>query len=285
MPQSNASHSPLDPFFSFSECGRGYECVHEDANLAHITYSVFAVPEGFATSARCSVCGGRAEALTDLRLCARSEGESQRDLVLMNEHFQATNERLLSRLSAAHAGCAEHPIEHTPPERMRRVMVAQLRLAGGLLSEGEEVRPKIILVLENGAEIVSAIPGQLTSSLGVYRKAPTRKHFSQMAEALFGMREQARAEPSKMLGAIVIGECDFLLSDSGNSKRRRSRRHVGGGLGVTVVTSTFAYSGLAPIVGAPDGSEWSPRFMGQLAMQPLTHGFLVVDGLHALAAE
>lgn len=285
MPQSNACHPALDPFFSFSECQRGYECVHEDANLAHITYSVFAVPEGFAISARCSVCGGRAEALTDLRLCARSDGERQRDLALINERFHATIESLVARLSAEHAGCVELPIEYTAPERLRRVMDAQLQLAGDLLSEGEEVSPKIILLLEDGAEIVRAIPGQLTSSMGVYRNAPSSKHFSHMAETLFAMREHARAEHAKVLGAMVIGECDFLICDHGKPKRRRSRQIVGGGLGVTVVTSTFAHSGLAPIARITEGSKRSPRFLGHLAMHPLTHGFLVVDGLYALAAE
>ena len=250
--------------------------IHPD--LPHIAHFVMPVPEGIAICVRCNQCGGRAEALVEPRRRARPD-DAKATVVSMND-VDAALYRLLLPFCGAHSQCVKRPLEFTLPEPIQKVMENRLKLAEDLLTDEGPIASTITLLLEDGTELVSAMPHIPSQKIG---KRAERDLSSQIAHVLFRLREAARAASSPVLGAVLVAEYDVIVSGFGKTARRRSRGTVARGIGATIATPSFAHNYFAPIIQ----HEWDGKcayFLPELDVRPLVALFRRIDGLFALTA-
>ena len=205
---------------------------------AHVHYDLICVPEGAALTARCMVCGGRSEALVDVRTLRRMENSEE----ALRRAIPAILDRLVSQWAPEHLACPTTPRQHSTPEVIQDFLRMVEHEARKRLAAGEEVLG-VLHLLDAQGRVFSFAMGDLPPSC-----PGSTERSNEIAARHFSIREMVRARKLDLLAAVCVAECWHVEAQEATAQdlrypSRSPRRRESLVLGM--VTPTFQQGGLA----------------------------------------
>lgn len=230
----------------------------------HLACDLVRVPEGLVFTARCDICGGRYERLTDLRAVDQADDPKAAFKISAGPVL----ELLTSEWLPAHESCPEAPREHHMPVLVQEFVQTAEERARTAIGAGEAVPAMIYLLDTAGRVYCIAINDVPPSAPG------SNERVVELAARHAMLRELARGRQLDLLAALTVGEAWFAASagprgtdsEAGHVHSSPQRKE---GLLLTVVTSTAGWIALADIRRKGGVIDEGPGAVGPLKWSTL----------------
>lgn len=232
----------------------------------HISGRLVYVPEGQAVLAWCAACGGRYEALLDVRTAGWPTTDPR---AAIERACDAALAPLSGEWLTGHTSCRDTPKQHHVPVMVQEVLRAVEKAARQAIAAGE-LAPATLYLLDATGRVYCASLDDLESS------APgNTERVNEIAARHFAIRAWVRARKIDLLAAIVVAEAWVTdTSKSRHDEPPEAHRHPSRAanrkeaLLLSLVTPSFGQSGSGLIQrksgipdegpGTVDPIEWGP---------------------------
>jgi hypothetical protein len=248
---------------------------------SHLSPTAVTVPEGFAVTLRCLRCGGRGEAIAELR--PYNHGFASLPDIDMDAAIKATDtlahvfRDLVREMKRSHAACVHTALQHEWHEQVSRTFVKRIHAAMRQLCQKKRVTSTLTTVWADGNTRVEDIT-DLPTYCGPHDQTGVLP--PQIAHMQFQHRERARARSAPLVGVILMGQCAGPTAEHASTAQRYhfNREY----LGMTVITRSSGSTGYSHITRSRGLDGASRVTCAPFVCRPLVEPFAVADGHFAL---